>query len=275
MNPAGNPILALARLAVEAAEGAAALLVEHRRRPIEGVSAKSGPTDLVSDADRAAERHIVEFLRARRPGDGILAEEGSDRTTSTGLTWVIDPLDGTINFLYDIPIWCVSVAVADRAGTVAGAVVDPNRKETFWAARGEGAWLGHRRLAVGDGRDLATSLVGTGFAYDAVTRREQAAVVEQMLGSVRDVRRLGSAALDLCYVASARLDCFYEAQMMEWDKAAGLLIVQEAGGSTAPLADPQGKSDGVVAAGPQLFDEFCRVLRAAGARPQPYAERAD
>lgn len=254
-------------MAREVAGAAASVLAGYFTRPARGVEAKTTPTDLVSDADKESERLLVDLIRERRPRDGILAEEGAAAESTSGFTWVVDPLDGTINFLYGIPIWCVSVAVVDEQGAVAGVVADPNRGETFWAARGEGAWCNATRISMRKSETIASSLVGTGFAYDASIRRAQAQVAARLLPSVRDVRRLGSAALDLCYLACGRIDCFYEAHMMEWDKAAGTLIVEEAGGRVGVLRAPAGEDHGVIAASPQLYDRFVRLLQDAGAAP--------
>lgn len=262
--PDGASLAALAR---SAGEVAASILSRYFGGPARGVATKSTPTDLVSDADRASERALVEWLERNRPDDGIVGEEGASARSGSGLTWIVDPLDGTVNFLYGIPIWCVSIAVADDKGPVAGVVADPNRDETFWAYRGGGAWCNEERISVGSTATLDSSLVGTGFAYDAVIREAQAAVAARLLPSVRDVRRLGSAALDLCYLAAGRIDCFYEAHMMEWDKAAGILIIEEAGGRVGTLRAPAGDDHGVLAAGPQLFEPFRDLLVSAGAEP--------
>ncbi len=195
------------------------------------VSSKTSATDPVSEADRAAERLIAARLAEVRPDDGLLAEEGQARRRgSSGLRWVVDPLDGTVNFLYGVPTWCVSVACEDETGSVVGVVHDPNRDETFRAARGGGAWCGERRLAVRAGADLAQTLVATGFAYAPAVRGEWGADVADLLTRVRDVRRGGSAALDLAWTAAGRFDVYLEFGLQPWDWAAGSLLVAEAGG---------------------------------------------
>jgi myo-inositol-1(or 4)-monophosphatase len=204
---------ALLDLASEAARRAGALLLDRFERPAHGVATKSTPTDLVSDADRDAETLLVRMVEAERPDDGILGEEGGGKASNSGLRWILDPLDGTVNFLFGIPVWCVSVAVEDRNGTLAGVVHDPTRAETFTALRGAGAQLNGDGIRVSDQSDLATALIGTGFAYDLRARGVQASLLSQVLPRVRDIRRAGSAALDLCSVACARLDGFYEASM--------------------------------------------------------------
>ncbi len=248
---APEELLALAR---DAAQDAGRLLLQRFRAPATGVTTKGSPTDLVSDADRAAQELLIAAIARARPDDGIVAEEGAERRSGTGLTWVIDPLDGTVNFLFGLDVWAVSVAVEDERGTVAGLVHDPNRDETFAAIRDHGATLNDLPIEVGRRSDLSDALVGTGFAYDARTRRAQAAVVAQVLPVVRDIRRAGSVALDLSNLACGRLDAFYEAHMKPWDKAAGALIVTEAGGTVSELRDPFGDSHGLVAANATLHD---------------------
>jgi myo-inositol-1(or 4)-monophosphatase len=201
----------------------------------------------VSDADKASQELILQTIRDVRPDDGILAEEGGDVDTRSGYTWVVDPLDGTVNFLFRIPIWAISIAVEDADGQVIGVIHDPNRGETFTASRGGGAHLNGDPIAVSDRDEISTALIGTGFSYDANARTAQAGVVAKVLPVVRDVRRAGSAALDLASLACGRLDGFYEAPMEPWDKAAGILIVREAGGVVSELPPPiEGLSPGVI-----------------------------
>jgi len=226
---------ALLEVAVEAATTAGALLVERVHRGAERhVSAKSTPTDLVSEADLASERAIRELLARRRPHDGFVGEEGDRAEGTSGLSWVVDPLDGTIDFLFGIPQWSVSVAVRDRDGTVAGAVYDPNRDELFTATRHARPTLagprGTSELS-GSSRDgdLATAMVATGFAYDADVRAAQAQVLARLLPRVRDIRRFGSAALDLTWTAAGRYDAYFERGVKQWDIAAGALICERAG----------------------------------------------
>jgi myo-inositol-1(or 4)-monophosphatase len=240
---------ALLDIALDAARTAGAMLLERFRGPASGVSSKSSPTDPVSDADRAAEALIVEVIARRRPRDAIVTEEGSGRAVGPELTWVVDPLDGTVNFLFGIPVWSVSIAVEDQEGAVAGVVFDPNRNETYSAVRGGGAYLNGDPVRVSRRSELAHALVGTGFAYDSRAREVQAAIVGRVLPRVRDIRRTGSAALDLAAVACGRLDAFYEAPMEWWDKAAGVLLVREAGGVVSELAAPLHLSPGVIAGG--------------------------
>ncbi len=220
--PDPGELLALAR---EAAEQAGALLRERfEAGPEARVRTKTTSTDLVSEADFAAQRSIRALLDERRPGDGFLGEEGGDAAGSSGLRWIVDPLDGTVNFLFGIPQWCVSVAVCDAEGTIAGVVHDPLRAETFAGARGQGATLNGVGLTARTGIDLGTAMVATGFAYDAEVRVEQGKVVAGLIGEVRDIRRCGAAALDLAWTAAGRYDAYYERGMNPWDVAAGELL---------------------------------------------------
>lgn len=251
----------LLELAVEAARRAGALLLDRFAIEPTGVRSKSTSTDLVSDADTAAERAIFDTISAVRPRDGWLGEEGTAAASATGVTWVVDPLDATVNYLFRIPLWCVSVAAEDAGGAVAGVVHDPNRDETFTAVRGGGAFLNGRPLRVSDRGELSTALVATGFAYDRELRAHQARVLADVLPAVRDVRRCGSAALDLASVACGRVDGYYESNTERWDKAAGSLLVREAGGIMTELPNPAGTSPGVVAAGPGLHAALDALVR--------------
>jgi myo-inositol-1(or 4)-monophosphatase len=222
-------------LAERAARAAGEVLLSYYGRPPEGVESKSSATDLVSDADREAERTIRELLETERPQDGLVAEEGSRAKAASGRRWVVDPLDGTINFLYGFPAWAVSVALEDADGALVGVVHSPIHGETFCAARGEGAFLGERALRVRPARPLEQSLVATGFSYEPDRRAVQAEAIAKLLPRARDIRRAGAAALDLSWVAAGRLDAFFERGLHHWDWAAGRLLVEEAGGSCAWL----------------------------------------
>jgi myo-inositol-1(or 4)-monophosphatase len=254
-------------LAVALAEAAGRLLRKHYG-DVHDVQTKTSATDPVSEADRASESLLVASLRDARPQDGLLGEEGADRESASGLRWVLDPLDGTVNYLYGLPSWSVSVACEAHDGddwrSVVGAVHDPLRRETFRATRGRGAWLGDRRLAVNDPVPLEGALIATGFAYSQQARARQAHVVADLLPRVRDVRRLGSAALDLCYVAAGRYDGYYEDSTSRWDWAAGALIAAEAGARVTPLPAPDGNA-GMAVSGPALHDALFAAVT-CGAR---------
>jgi myo-inositol-1(or 4)-monophosphatase len=213
---------------------------------------------MVSDADRAAEEAISALLRTERPDDGLLGEEGMSSGGSSGRRWVVDPLDGTTNYLYRYPAWAVSVALEDGEGPLAGVVLDPLADELFSAARGGGAFLNGAAIHVRDAGELSRALVATGFGYEPDVRRGQAELLLRLLPHVRDVRRAGAAALDLCHVAAGRLDGYYERGINHWDWAAGALIVAEAGGRVVPL---EGGRPGLAAAGPRLVDELAALAR--------------
>lgn len=226
--------------------------------PAQGVDTKSSETDMVSEADREAEAAIVELLRTERPDDGLLSEEGARGSGSSGRRWVVDPLDGTTNYLYRFPAWCVSVALEDPDGALVGVVHAPVAGETFRAERGAGAELNGRPVRMPAHDRLETALIGTGFGYDPEVRAGQADLLRSILPRVRDIRRAGAAALDLCFVAAGRLDGYYERGLNVWDCAAGALIVREAGGEVIPL---EGGRDGIAAAGPQLVRQLADLAR--------------
>jgi myo-inositol-1(or 4)-monophosphatase len=230
------------------------------------VTTKSTPTDLVTVVDKQAEQFLVEQLHARRPGDAVLGEEGADQAGSTGVRWLIDPIDGTVNFYYGVPQYAVSVAAEYEGETVVGAVHNPVSGETFMAVRGAGAWLGSRRLtAAGRASSLDTAVIGTGFAYDAGRRGGQGRVLAGVLPRVANIRRLGSAALDLCFVAAGRLDGYYEQGLAPWDMAAGALVAQEAGALVTGLRGRPPGPQITVAACPAVADELVTLLEELGA----------
>lgn len=253
----------LLALAVRAALAAGDVLMDHYGHRATGIDTKSSTTDPVSDADRASERLLLDLITSARPDDGVLAEEGGAETSTSGFTWIVDPLDGTVNYLYRIPVWCVSIAVEDPEGTLVGVVHDPNRAETFTAIRGRGARLNEEPIGVSEAAELDTALIGTGFSYDAEARKVQARLVTRILPRARDIRRGGSAALDLAALACGRLDGFFEAPMEPWDKAAGLLIAREAGAEATALPPPvAGLSPGLIAANPSLHRQLRELLLA-------------
>ena len=254
---------ALLDVGMEAARRAGALLL-HGRGAAREVSTKSTATDMVSELDRASEALVRAVITERRPGDAILGEEGGEVGGTTGVRWIVDPLDGTTNFLYGFPAWSVSVAAERDGEVVAGVVFDPVHDEAWTAVQGEGAACnGVPLAAVGDGADLATALVATGFAYAAERRAEQGRVAAFVLPRVRDLRRAGSAALDLCWVAAGRVDAYFEAGTHVWDRAAGSLVATESGAWVGGYDGGPASDDGVVAAPPALATAL-RALIADG-----------
>jgi myo-inositol-1(or 4)-monophosphatase len=268
----------LLEVAVQAARMAGGLLLERVRRGSEReVSSKSTPTDLVSEADLAAERAIRELLGELRPDDGVVGEEGGRETGSSGLSWVVDPLDGTINFLFGIPQWCVSVAVRDERETLAGAIYDPNRNELFTATRtgrprligpaGIRELAGRRQARArvgGEAADtaarLATAMLATGFAYDAEVRAAQARVIARVAPRVRDIRRFGSAALDLAWAAAGRYDAYFERSVKPWDIAAGALICERAGLRVLELPVYETLPWGILVVPPELAEPLLELV---------------
>jgi myo-inositol-1(or 4)-monophosphatase len=255
----------LLELATEVAHEAGAGLRDAFGRIADGglaISAKSTPTDLVSEADVSTERLIRARIEAARPDDAILGEEGDDRAGTSGLRWVVDPLDGTVNFLFGIPQWCVSIACEDAHGALAGVVYDPMRGETWAATRDGAATLGDTPIRAPVRGELATALVATGFGYAADVRESQARVVARLLPRVRDVRRLGAAALDLAWAAAGRFDAYYERGVQHWDVAAGALICARAGLAVHELPPAPPADRGLLVAPPALADELLALVTA-------------
>ncbi|MHB1535181.1 MAG: inositol monophosphatase family protein [Acidimicrobiales bacterium] len=265
-SPGDDPLIAeLAGVALTAAEGAAAILSAQFGRTRTQVDTKSSATDMVSEVDHAAEARVVAVLSERRPDDGLLGEEGGARPSRTGIRWVIDPLDGTTNYLFGIPSFSVSLAAEIDGEAAVGVVIDPCRGETWAAARHRGAWCNGEPCRVASGRStLETALVATGFGYRAERRAWQATVAARVLPLVRDIRRFGSAALDLCWVAGGRVDAYYEWGLNPWDLAAGTVICREAGATVEILP---GRT--ILAGVPDLMGPLHDLLGAVGAFEVP------
>jgi myo-inositol-1(or 4)-monophosphatase len=242
------------------------------------IDSKSTPTDLVSEADHLAERVIHEGLVAQRPDDGFLGEEGGGLEGSSGLRWVVDPLDGTVNFLFGIPQWCVSIAVEDERGSLAGVIYDPLRGDLYSAVRNgvptvevstapnpvHGYPPARPRetltLKASQCSELATAMVATGFAYDARVRAAQAQVVARAVPHVRDIRRFGSAALDLAWTAAGRYDAYFERTVKPWDIAAGTLLCEAAGLRVVELPVHEDLPWGILVAPPALCEPLLEVV---------------
>ncbi len=234
-------------------------------RAIWSVSAKSTATDLVTEVDRATERWLVEQLAIRRPDDGVLGEEGGGRAGTSGVRWLLDPIDGTVNFVLGLPHYAVSVAAEVDGTVVAGAVCNPVSGETFHARAGGGAYLGDRPLPGPRDVPLARAVIGTGFGYDAAVRARQVAAVAPMLARIADLRRLGAASLELCFLAAGRLDAYFEAGLNPWDHAAGGLVATEAGCVVGGLRGRPPSRRLYAAAGPALAPAFFALLEEVGA----------
>lgn len=249
---------ALLDLAQGIAVEAGTLVATLRRGHVGVASTKSSSHDIVTASDTRAEALVRERLDQARPDDGLLAEEGSRRPSDSGLTWVVDPIDGTVNYYYDIPWYAVSIGLTDAGGPLLGVVHNPATGETWTATRGGGAYLDGRRLASRTPVDLSQALVATGFGYSADRRAEQATVLSRLLPHVRDVRRMGAAALDLCSVATGRVDAYYERGLQPWDAAAGRVVASEAGVTVQPGLGPA--ADLLVAAPPPLYDALLAAV---------------
>ena len=227
MTPSLDLLGQLLGLAEQTAK-AAGELISNRPKKFE-LDQKSGVFDFATQMDLASEALIIEKISKARPNDGFLGEEGSSKESTSGFTWVIDPIDGTVNYLYGLPGWCVSIAVRDEKEFVAGVVYSPATNSLWKASKGGGAFLNDEKISCNDPVALNRALIGTGFAYDVARREEQARIVSNLLPKIRDLRRLGACAVDISLVASGALDGYFEAGVNEWDYAAAGLIAREAG----------------------------------------------
>ena len=250
--------LELLKLAESVAKAAGAHLMN--RPATFTFTEKSSAVDFATQMDQQAEQIIVSQILKVRPDDGIIAEEGASKESKSGITWVIDPLDGTVNYLYGLPGWNVSVAVKDKDGVIAGVVFAPSINGFWSAAKGNGAFYNGEKIKCNDPVDLSKALLATGFAYDLNLRISQGDTMAKLLPKIRDLRRNGAAAVDLCYVAMGALDGYFEASLKEWDHAAGGLIATEAG---AVLSGPAGgapSSQLVICAGPALHAQLLPLI---------------
>ncbi|MFT4212229.1 MAG: inositol monophosphatase family protein [Microbacterium sp.] len=256
----------LQRLAVEIAREAGELAARRRHEGVSIAATKSALADIVTDADREVEALIRDRLAADRPDDGFLGEESGAGVSRSGVTWVVDPIDGTVNYAYGIPAYAVSIAAVegepDPASwtALAGAVFSPAVGELFQAARGEGAFLDGRRLTVTDPVSAAGALIATGFGYDPATHAGDLARLMKVMPLARDIRRMGAASLDLAGVAAGRLDGYFERGLHPWDIAAGSLLVLEAGGRVGGIGGRGPGRTMTIAAGPDLFRRLSDVI---------------
>jgi len=276
-NPNVATAEALRDLALDIAADAADLIANQRDflskhgSIAQVTSTKTSAVDPVTAVDKAAEQRITERLREARPDDGIVGEEGANIAGTTGIDWVVDPIDGTVNFLYGLPVYAVSLGVAVNGELTAGAVINVANGDVYAAAVGCGAFVERQEkrtaLRASRAQDTETALVATGFSYNANWRGKQAEMLRKILPNVRDIRRLGSAALDLCHVAEGRVDAYYEHATHPWDYAAGAVIAAEAGATVRHpgLADRAEIGAPLIAAAPGLWDSLYELLETAGA----------
>jgi len=221
--------LDLAALAVDLAGEAGRMVAAGRRQGITDAGTKSTATDVVTEWDRASERFLVQEIKRARPNDGLIGEEGTDHPGTSGIRWLIDPIDGTTNFLYDLPTYAVSIGVCDAEGALVAAVYIPGLDWMFAAVRDQGATLNNAPIRCSTTTALDTALVATGFAYSPARRAAQASRLGRLLPVIRDIRRFGAASVDLCLVACGRVDAYFEEGLGPWDVAAGALIATESG----------------------------------------------
>ncbi|MEU4794637.1 inositol monophosphatase family protein [Streptomyces sp. NPDC023327] len=252
-------------VALEAAHRAGTFLRDGRPDDLGVAATKSSAVDVVTEMDIASEKLITEFLAERRPADGVLGEEGASLAGTSGVQWVVDPIDGTVNYLYGRPDWSVSVAARKDGETLVGVVHAPMRGETYRAVLAQGAFVGDRPAHVRPAPPFEQALVGTGFGYLTERRERQAEVARRLVPRVRDIRRGGSAAIDLCDVATGRLDAYYERGLHPWDFAAGDLIAREAGALTGGRPGEPLSGELAIAAPPGLFEALQGLLEDLGA----------
>ncbi|MFF7155196.1 inositol monophosphatase family protein [Streptomyces sp. NPDC008139] len=256
---------ALLEIALEAARRAGELLRDGRPADLGVAATKSSPIDVVTEMDIAAEKLITSYISGLRPDDGVLGEEGASSEGTSGVRWVIDPLDGTVNYLYGLPSWAVSIAAEVDGEAVAGVVAAPMRGETYQAVRGGGAFVNGERARCRPAPAFSHALVGTGFGYLSERRAAQATVVSALLPRVRDIRRGGSAAIDLADVGCGRLDAYFERGLNPWDFAAGALFAREAGALTGGRPGEPASGELTVAAPGGLFEPLQELLDGLGA----------
>ena len=246
--------LELVLLAEEVARAAGAILMQ--RPDSFTFTEKSSAVDFATQMDQLAESLIVKNLLAARPDDGIIAEEGAAQPSKSGVTWVIDPLDGTVNYLYGLPGWNISIAAKDKDGVIAGVVFAPTTNSFWKATKGGGAYFNNNSIKCNDPVNLNLALIATGFSYDLELRKEQGARMQRLIPQIRDLRRNGAAAVDLCYVAMGAVDGYFESSLKEWDFAAGGLIATEAGALISGRSGGAPDGDMVVCAGPSLHAQL-------------------
>lgn len=248
-------------LAVTAARFAGDYLM--KRPDVFDVTQKSSRVDFATQMDKNSESMIVDLILGKRPLDGIIGEEGSARPSQSGITWIIDPLDGTVNYFYGLPGWNVSIAARDDEGELVGVVYAPTINKIWSARRGHGAFCNSQPISCNDPVDLSMALIATGLSYQLEVRKRQAQVLSGLIPQVRDIRRNGAAAVDLCFVAMGAFDAYFEYGLQEWDSAAGGLIAREAGALVTNLAGGPADRSMVIAAGPHLHAQLLSEIRSS------------
>ena len=255
-------------VASELARAAGDMALAGRKAGLQNVQTKSTATDMVTEFDRASEKLIVEGMRERRPLDAIVGEEGASIPGTSGITWYIDPIDGTNNFLYDLPAWAVSIGAEDSNGPLAGVVYIPSLGEMFSATRGGGAFLNDAPIHGNTISDVSQALVCTGFSYSAEQRTIQAKRVSQFIHQIRDIRRAGAAAIDLCFVACGRIDAYFEENLHQWDIAAGILIAHEAGCRSGDFSGNAPRPAEILTSAPAIYDQLSQLIMAASVQTE-------
>ena len=250
-------------VASELARAAGDMALAGRKAGLQNVQTKSTASDMVTEFDRASEKLIVEGMRERRPLDAIVGEEGASIAGTSGITWYIDPIDGTTNFLYDLPAWAVSIGAQDSDGPLAGVVYIPALGEMFSATRGGGAFLNGLPIQCNSISEVSQALVCTGFSYSADQRTIQAKRVAQFIHKIRDIRRAGAAAIDLCFVACGRIDAYFEENLHQWDISAGILIAHEAGCRSGDFSGKPARPAEILTSAPAIFDQLSQLIMAA------------
>lgn len=255
----------LLEIARDLATTAGNMALAGRKAGLQHVHTKTTATDMVTEFDKASEKLIVEGLCQQRPLDAIVGEEGTNVVGSSGITWHIDPIDGTTNFLYDLPAWAVSIGASDAQGPIAGVVYIPALGEMFSATRGGGAFLNGSPIRCNQITDVSHALVCTGFSYSPEQRTIQSRRVAKFIHLIRDIRRAGAAAIDLCYVACGRIDAYFEENLHQWDIAAGILIAHEAGCTSGDFAGELAHPAEILVSAPAIFDQLSNLIIAASA----------
>jgi myo-inositol-1(or 4)-monophosphatase len=258
----------LLAVAADLARTAGDMALAGRKAGLRNVQTKSTATDMVTEFDRASEKLIVEGMRERRPLDAIVGEEGASVSGTSGITWYIDPIDGTTNFLYDLPAWAVSIGAEDSSGPLAGVVYIPALGEMFTATRGGGAFLNGVPIQSNTIADVSQALVCTGFSYSAEQRTIQAQRVSRFIHQIRDIRRAGAAAIDLCFVACGRIDAYFEENLHQWDISAGILIAHEAGCRSGDFSGHTPRPAEILTTAPAIFDQLSQLIMAASAKTE-------